>query len=34
VYPQERSASLLIAPMPHGGLAIGVSVSFGEAGLR
>ena len=34
VYPQERSASLLICPMPHGGWAIGVSVPFGEAESR
>ena len=34
VYPQERSASLLIGPMPHGGWAVGVSVPFDEAGSR
>jgi hypothetical protein len=34
VYPPERSASLLIGPMPHGGFAIGLSVPFGEAGSR
>jgi hypothetical protein len=31
VYPSERRASLLIGPMPHGGLAIGISVPFGSA---
>jgi hypothetical protein len=34
VYPRERSASLLIGPMPHGAFAIGVSVPFGDAGSR
>jgi hypothetical protein len=31
VYPPERSASLLIGPMPQGGFAIGMSVPFGSA---
>jgi hypothetical protein len=34
VYPPERSASLLIGPMPRGGFAVGLSVPFGEAGSR
>jgi hypothetical protein len=34
VYPPERSASLLIGPMPRGGIAIGLHVPFGEAGSR
>jgi hypothetical protein len=34
VYPPERSASLLIGPMPHGGIAIGLSVAFGSAPTR
>lgn len=31
VYPPERSASLLVGPMPRGGFGIGLSVPFGEA---
>jgi hypothetical protein len=31
VYPSERRASLLIGPMPHGGIALGLSVPFGSA---
>jgi hypothetical protein len=34
VYPSERSASLLVGPMPHGRFGIGLSVPFGEAGSR
>ena len=34
VYPPERSASLLVGPMPRGGFGIGLSVPFGEAASR
>jgi len=34
VYPSERSASLLIGPMPHGRFAFGMSVPFGSAPTR